>query len=96
MNFGQLASTLLNTIDMELSKSFFQGRRLETLVENQTTYTLQHAEMHVFETHQQAERVLLKFDQPVLASMLQGKKLMHLRDQEAFELPLCCFMDRVE
>lgn len=85
MNFGQLASTLLNTIDMELSKSFFQGRRLETLVENQTTYTLQHAEMHVFETHQQAERVLLKFDQPVLASMLQGKKLMHLRDQEAFE-----------
>lgn len=59
---------------MNLSKAFFEGRRLETLVENKTSYTLQHAEMHVFETHQQAERVLLQFDQPVLATMLVGKK----------------------
>ena len=41
--------------------------------------------MHVFETHQKAEKVLLKFDQPVLASMIQGKKIMHLRDYESFD-----------
>ncbi len=54
-------------------------------MENQTSYTLQHAEMHVFETHRQAERVLLKFNQPVLATMMQGKKIMHLEDMQSFD-----------
>lgn len=69
---------------MQLSNAYFNHRRLETLVENQTTYTLNNAAMHVFETHQQAEQILLQFDQPVLASMLSGKKIMHLRDHESF------------
>ncbi len=58
---------------------------METLVENQTSYTLENAAMHVFETHQAAERVLLQFDQPVLASMFQGKKVMHLRNHQSFD-----------
>ena len=41
--------------------------------------------MHVFETHQQAEQVLLKFHQPVLASMIEGKKIMHLKDLQSFD-----------
>jgi len=70
---------------MQLSNSFYKNRKLELLVENQTSYTLNNAAMHVFETHQQAERVLLQFDQPVLASMLRGKKIMHLREQQQFD-----------
>jgi AraC-like DNA-binding protein len=70
---------------MRLPDKFFRNRRLETLVENQTSYTLNHAALHVFETHQQAEQVLLQFAQPVLASMLEGKKVMHLEDQDSFE-----------
>jgi len=70
---------------MELSDKFFQERKLQNHVENQTSYTLENAAMHVFETHLQAEKVLLKFDEPVLASMLEGKKIMHLRDQESFD-----------
>ncbi|MCB9282367.1 MAG: AraC family transcriptional regulator [Lewinellaceae bacterium] len=70
---------------MDLPVDFLKGRRLETLVENQTSYTLENAAMHVFETHQAAERVLLQFDQPVLASMFQGKKVMHLRSHQSFD-----------
>ena len=70
---------------MQLSNRFYQERKLETLVENQTSYNLEHAEMHVFETHQQAESVLLRFDQPVLASMISGKKIMHLNNMNPFE-----------
>lgn len=70
---------------MQLPQDFLTNRKLETLVENQSSYTLDSAAMHIFETHQQAERVLLKFDQPVLASMIQGKKVMHLRDYESFQ-----------
>lgn len=70
---------------MQLSEKFFKERKLENLVENQTSYTLNNASMHVFETHLQADRVLLQFDQPVLASMLIGKKIMHLRDKKAFD-----------
>lgn len=70
---------------MQLSNRFYHERKLETLVENQTSYNLEHAEMHVFETHQKAERVLLSFDQPVLASMISGKKIMHLNNMSPFE-----------
>ncbi|WP_108423326.1 AraC family transcriptional regulator [Flagellimonas amoyensis] len=70
---------------MQLSDRFYKERKLEHLVENQTSYTLNNAAMHVFETHLQAERVMLQFDQPVLASMLIGKKVMHLRDKKAFD-----------
>lgn len=70
---------------MKLTDAFFQQRKLQTLVENQTTYSLTNAEMHIFETHQQAEKVLLRFDQPVLASMLSGKKIMHLQQQSSFD-----------
>lgn len=55
------------------------------MVENQTSFTLQSAEMHVFETHQHAEGVLLEFSQPVLATMLEGKKIMHLEEMDAFD-----------
>lgn len=70
---------------MQLSEQFFKNRKLETLVENQTSYVLEHAAMHVFETHEQANSVLLKFDQPVLASMITGKKVMHLKGADSFE-----------
>ncbi len=70
---------------MQLPDQFLKSRKLQTLVENQTSYTLENAALHVFETHQHAEEVLLKFDQPVLASMLRGKKVMHLRDENGFE-----------
>ena len=70
---------------MLLPKKYFQERKLENLVENQTSYHLNNAAMHVFETHQQAEQVALKFRQPVLASMLTGKKVMHLDQTQPFD-----------
>ncbi|MEM9544627.1 MAG: AraC family transcriptional regulator [Bacteroidota bacterium] len=70
---------------MNLTDTILKNRRLETLVENQISYTLSNAEMHVFETHQEAEKVLLKFHEPVLASMLEGKKVMHLDKMTSFD-----------
>lgn len=72
---------------MQLPEKFYKGRKLQSLVENQTSYHTPHAELHIFETHREAKRVLLKFDEPVLASMLVGKKVMHLRDHQPF-----CFL----
>lgn len=69
---------------IQLPKHFLKNRKLENLVENQTSYTMNNASLHIFETHQQAESVLLQFDQPVLASMLEGKKIMHLREKQHF------------
>ncbi|MEL7147276.1 MAG: AraC family transcriptional regulator [Bacteroidota bacterium] len=70
---------------MHLSKSILRNRRLETLVENQTTYSAENAELHLFETHEVAEQVLLSFREPVLASMLEGKKVMQLNEMTAFD-----------
>jgi AraC family transcriptional regulator len=69
---------------MKLPLSYHRHKKLDTLVENKTTYTLQSAEMNIFETHQAAEQVLLGFQQPVLATMIKGKKIMHLEKETAF------------
>lgn len=63
----------------------YATRKLDTMVENRTTYTLDFAELNIYETRQHAERVELQFGNPVLASMLTGKKVMHLRDNHVFD-----------
>lgn len=59
-------------------------RPVTTLVENRTTFTLENAALNLFETQELASAVHLRFDQPVLASMIQGRKIMHLRDRPGF------------
>lgn len=70
---------------MRLPNSFYNSRKLIDIVENQTTYELKDSAMHIFETHAQAEWIQLQFGSPVLASMLQGKKIMHLRNERSFD-----------
>ena len=60
-------------------------RRLTTLVENRTTYSADYAELNIYETHEYAEKVSLTFDFPIIASMLTGKKVMHIEGFEAFD-----------
>lgn len=61
------------------------NRKLSTLVENRTTYNAEYAELNIYETHAIAEQVSLKFDFPIIASMLTGKKVMHLEGFDAFD-----------
>jgi len=63
----------------------FKSRELTTLVENRTTYSAEYAELNVYETHTFAEQVSLVFNFPIIASMLSGKKVMHLDGFEAFD-----------
>ncbi|GAB3179057.1 AraC family transcriptional regulator [Telluribacter humicola] len=62
-----------------------QTRQLTDIVENRTAYSLQAAELNIYETHAYAERVELRFGHPVLASMIRGKKVMHLNGTPLFE-----------
>ncbi|WP_370225538.1 AraC family transcriptional regulator [Mesoflavibacter sp.] len=60
-------------------------RKLTTLVENRTTYNAEFAELNIYETHQYAEQVSLTFDFPIIASMLTGKKVMHIEGMPSFD-----------
>lgn len=62
-----------------------QSRKLELVVENRTAYTLENAELNIYETHQIAKNVELTFSNPVLASMIRGKKIMHLENSPSFD-----------
>ncbi|MGF1534506.1 MAG: AraC family transcriptional regulator N-terminal domain-containing protein [Bernardetiaceae bacterium] len=70
---------------MQLPEKFYASRRLETLVEQRTTFAAAQAELHIYETHQAAEQVSLSFRDPVLTSMIQGKKIMYLPGVPPFE-----------
>ncbi len=61
------------------------NRKLTTLVENRTTYNAEYAELNIYETHAYAEKVALTFGFPIIASMLTGKKIMHIDGFEAFD-----------
>lgn len=60
-------------------------RKIETLVENRTVYSAEFAEMNIYETHQKADQVYLEFDFPIIASMISGKKIMHLENKATFD-----------
>ncbi|MFT4033827.1 MAG: AraC family transcriptional regulator [Siphonobacter sp.] len=62
-----------------------RNRRLENVVENRTAYTLDTAELNIYETHAHAESVELTFHNPVLTSMIRGKKVMHLQGTPDFD-----------
>ncbi|WP_088341650.1 AraC family transcriptional regulator [Robiginitalea sediminis] len=69
---------------MQLPAKFLETRKLQTLVENQTTYGFKDAVLHIFETHQQAHQIQVSFSHPALLSMIEGKKTVYLRDYERF------------
>src|SRR5258708_2168948 len=50
---------------------------LKKLVENRSTYALQHYGLNVFETRQRSEKVKLVFDDMVFTTMLRGKMIIH-------------------
>jgi hypothetical protein len=58
--------------------------RLETLVENRTAFTLDVAELSVFETLHPAEAVDFRFGRPTVAMMLSGHKVLHWTEQSTF------------
>lgn len=54
-------------------------------VEHRRAWTLAQAELNLYETSAEAFQVPLTFNDTVMTSMIVGKKIMHLRDQDPFE-----------
>jgi AraC-like DNA-binding protein len=65
--------------------NYNRNLKLETSIENRTIYSADYAELNVFETRQVAESVNLQFSFPIIASMLTGKKIMHLEGMKSFD-----------
>ncbi|MCD8539622.1 MAG: AraC family transcriptional regulator [Leadbetterella sp.] len=69
---------------ISLTPSFSATRKLVDIVENRTVHTLNSAELNIYETHRKTEDVHLKFTDPLLVSMIRGKKVMNLSNMDSF------------
>jgi len=56
-----------------------------TDIEHRTSHNADHAVLNVFETRKITHSFDLKFDNPTVVSMIQGKKVMHLKSIDPFE-----------
>ena len=70
--------TFINTLPFSKEKEIY------TLVENKRTFSVAHLELHVFETYQASSAVPLHFDDMVLINMIQGDKIIHMKNLHAF------------
>lgn len=59
--------------------------RRDTPVESRKVFAFDTAELNLFETIQRSEHFTLRFPDPVVAIMLKGKKVMHLRRDDPFD-----------
>ena len=75
----------MNSNHFQLNKpSLTQENRLNTLVENQTKFSLNNCEFSVYETHKAAYNVKLHFEHLAFTGMLRGRKWMKLQDKSNY------------
>lgn len=74
----------ISTTPLDISHHL-RHRQLEQEVENRTAYTIDTAELNIYETQHTAEQVELTFSSPVLASMIRGRKVMYLPNTPSFD-----------
>jgi len=75
-------STVGNQISVQTHVIFSKP---EKEVEHRTAFSLDHAELNMFETQKEAFDFMLRFQNPVVVSMISGKKIMHLKGQQPFD-----------
>ncbi len=59
-------------------------KRVDTLIEYRNVFQSDFSELNVFETYKKTESFDLSFDYPVIVSMIKGKKVMHLQENNSF------------
>lgn len=74
---------MLNSINLKEKHKIFSTPKVD--VEHRTAHNSDHAVLNVFETSRETHSFDLKFDHPVVVSMIQGKKIMKLREQSPFD-----------
>lgn len=59
--------------------------QLKTEIENRSTFTLNRCELSIFETHKKAENITLNFGGFTITSMLRGKKVLKVDEQQKLD-----------
>ncbi|WP_028121892.1 helix-turn-helix transcriptional regulator [Epilithonimonas tenax] len=75
----------MNSNLFQLNKpSLTHENKLNTLVENQTKFSLNNCEFSIYETHKAAYDVKLHFEHLTFTGMLRGRKWMKLQDRSNY------------
>lgn len=75
----------MNLNHFQLNKpNLTQENKLNTLVENQTKFSLNNCEFSIYETHHSAYNVKLHFEHLAFTGMLRGKKWMKLQNKSNY------------
>lgn len=76
---------MIDPVDLITPYKLTNVDRMHSLVEHRNTFGLEHYQLNVFETRQEANDFKLKFNGFTITSMLRGKKIMHIDGMHDFE-----------
>lgn len=57
-------------------------QRLDVLIENKVSFAGEHAELSIYDTYQDAQKVALHSSELLFCGMISGKKIMHVADSQ--------------
>ena len=73
-----------NAVSNMLKPKLLTERKLNSLIENQTKFSLNNCEFSIYETHKTTFGIKLPFEHLGFTSMLRGKKVMKLEDRTGY------------
>jgi AraC-like DNA-binding protein len=73
---------MLDAVNLSQRHKIFSTPKTD--VEHRTAHNSDHAVLNVFETRRTTHQFDLRFDSPVVVSMIKGKKIMHLKSRDPF------------
>ncbi|TRZ45340.1 helix-turn-helix domain-containing protein [Robertkochia solimangrovi] len=70
---------------MKLPTNYLRFRKVTDMIDNKTSFNMDEASLHIFETFEEADNFHFQFDEMVIGTMVTGQKVINMDSGSSFE-----------